>query len=246
MTLPTTPVPWVWLFLAKMDPGQRGANLRWTATATGSPSNCRPVRLYFVELRQGTLRDPYLHGVRDADGAFVAQTAGGDGRHWNLTFEPLTTGVYYIDIGGGEFTVGTYGVKVAADDFVADASTSGVVVFNGNGVGTADGKIQVSVDRDWFAVELQAGRSYHFLVGAGTLAIPHLHGLRTADGVFVAKVTGGLGDELTLRSSPGSITSTSAVPAGGQRAHTPYGSGRPWTSEAITPAMMSTRAAGCA
>ena len=66
-----------------------------------------------------------------------------------------------------------------------------------SGVGTADGTIQVRVDRDWIAVELQAGRSYHFLVGAGTLAIPHLHGLRTADGVFVARSPGGWGMNYT-------------------------------------------------
>ena len=91
--------------------------------------------------------------------------------------------------------MGTYGVKVAADDFVADASTSGVVVFDGNGVGTVDGKIQVRVDRDWIAVELQAGRSYYFEVSSGTLARPHLHGLRTADGVFVARSPGGWGKD---------------------------------------------------
>ena len=180
--------------------GQNGSGSAWGELALDGDRDWFAVELqagtsYFVELRQGTLRDPYLHGVRDADGAFVAQTAGGDGRHWNLTFEPLSTGVYYIDIGGGEFTVGTYGVKVAADDFVANAGTSGVVVLDGSGVGTADGTIQVRVDRDWFAVELQAGRSYYFEVSADWLPGKPLHGLRTADGVFVARSPGGWGKD---------------------------------------------------
>ena len=234
--------------------GPDGSGSAWGELAVDGDRDWFAVELqagtsYFVELRQGTLRDPYLHGVRGADGAFVAQTAGGYGRHWNLTFEPLTTGVYYIDIGGGEFTVGTYGVKVAADDFVANAGTSGVVVLDGSGVGTADGTIQVRVDRDWFAVELQAGRSYYFEVSADGCPV-------SPSTVFAPRTVSswqghrGAGERSIMRTtprlSPGSITSTSAVPAWRQRAHTPYGSARPWTSEAITPAMMSTRAAGCA
>ena len=70
-----------------------------------------------------------------------------------------------------------------ADDFSADTSTSGQVAVGG----TASGNIETAGDRDWFAVELVAGRTYTFdLRGSptadGTLSDPFLYGIHDADG----------------------------------------------------------------
>ena len=69
------------------------------------------------------------------------------------------------------------------EDFSADTSTGGRVAVGGS----ATGKIGSSGDRDWFAVELVAGRTYTIdLKGDdtddGELTDPYLRGIHNADG----------------------------------------------------------------
>ena len=76
------------------------------------------------------------------------------------------------------------------EDFSAEPSTSGRVAVGD----TATGRIGSSGDRDWFAVELVAGRTYVIdLRGSptddGTLSDPYLRGIYDADGNRISNTT---------------------------------------------------------
>ena len=78
----------------------------------------------------------------------------------------------------------------AGEDFSAGASTSGRVAVGD----TATGNIGSNGDRDWFAVELVAGRTYVIdLRGSptddGTLSDPYLGGIHDSDGNLIARTT---------------------------------------------------------
>ncbi len=83
-------------------------------------------------------------------------------------------------------------------------------------------EIEVSHDRDWFAVELVAGREYRIdlegvRTGAGTLPNAYLHGIRNADGVLIDGTTddnSGIGVNSRVTFTPES-TGTYYVVAGG-------------------------------
>ena len=77
-----------------------------------------------------------------------------------------------------------------SDDYAADTSTTGSVAVGG----TATGEIGSSGDRDWFAVDLVAGRSYVIDLrgrptGDGTLRDPYLRGIHDADGNLISGTT---------------------------------------------------------
>ena len=145
----------------------------------------------------GTLYDPYLHGVHDANGDLIAGTTnnngGPGGLNSQMRFTAAEDGAYYVAAGGNANRDGTYRLSVVdvtdgyPDDFEAGTGTSGVVEVDGS----ATGEIEEAGDRDWFAVNLEAGKKYMIdLEGrhtrAGTLTNPYLHGLRDADGVYIA------------------------------------------------------------
>ena len=102
--------------------------------------------------------------------------------------------------GDGE---GTYKLSVAdvtdtfGDDYSATTgSTSGAVEVGGS----ATGEIESRGDRDWFAVMLEAGRTYQIDLegsptGNGTLRDPYLRGIYDADGNFIAGTTDDDGGE---------------------------------------------------
>ena len=82
---------------------------------------------YVIDLRgrptgDGTLRDPYLRGIHDADGNLISGTAnddGGQGYNSRLTFTASESGTYYIAAGAYSSRQGTYELEVtdtAADD----------------------------------------------------------------------------------------------------------------------------------
>ena len=131
----------------------------------------------------GSLHDPYLHGIYDADGALIDGTSNNDsgvGRNSRLHFTPTESGTYYVAAGANGDGKGTYVLTVAegSDDYSDDSDTTGVV-----GVGSpAVGRIENPGDRDWFAVELVAGRGYRiYLEGTkekyGVTPDPYLHGV---------------------------------------------------------------------
>ena len=154
----------------------------------------------------GTLKFPYLYGVHDADGVLIAGTThhgGGTGCNSQVYFTAEDAGTYYVAAGSHRADEGTYKLSVVEladgipDDFAAETGTSGAVTVGGS----ARGEIEVRGDRDWFAVELDAGKKYMIdlegsSTGAGTLLDPYLRGVHDTDGNFIAGTTdnhGGVG-----------------------------------------------------
>ena len=186
-------------------------------------------RTYTIDLRgrptdDGTLSDPYLRGIHDADGTLVPGTTNDDwGGTYNsrVTFTATETGTYYIAAGAFSNRQGTYEVEVtdhspappsapapeppatllqqtapltlpepAGADLAADPSSTGRVAVGE----TATGNIESAGDRDWFAVELVAGRTYTIdLRGRptadGTLSDPYLRGIHDAQGNLLSGTT---------------------------------------------------------
>ena len=144
---------------------------------------------------KGTLRDPYLRGVHDADGALIAGTTNDDGVNPNsqVFFTAGEDGTYYVAAGASANGLGTYTLsvtEVSDDDHAAGTGTSGTVAVGGS----ATGAIETPVDRDWFAVTLEAGKWYRidlegWPTGKGTLVDPYLRGIHDADGALIAGTT---------------------------------------------------------
>ena len=143
----------------------------------------------------GTLRDPYLHGVHDANGNRISGTTnddGGAGDNSRVFFTAPASTTYYVAAGGNGQSQGTYtlSVRELPDDFVAGTGTTGTVMVGG----TATGKVEFFGDTDWFAVALAAGTTYRIELegsetGAGTLPFPHLHGVHDGDGNLIDGTT---------------------------------------------------------
>ena len=200
-----------------------------TATGAISPAEDRDWfavelaagRTYTVDLKgnptgDGTLGDPKLRGIHDAEGNLIAGTTnddGGEGYNSRLTFTASESGTHYIAAGAYVDDQGTYEVAVtdvtpsaADDDLPADSTTTGVVEVGG----TVTGEWQSlpnsrGGDVDWFAVEFEEGKTYRIdLEGSsngGTRPNPYLAGVYDADGVRLHRSTdddGGAGVDSRL------------------------------------------------
>ena len=188
------------------------ANKTYRIDLEGTPTNA------------GTLSDPYLYGIYDAQGDLISGTSDDDGgAGWNsrLVFEPASAGTYYIAAGAYNNGTGTYRVsvtEVATDDHAAGITTTATVAVGGS----ATGEIERGGDRDWFAVTLEAGTFYRIdLEGAptnaGTLGDPYLYGLYDASGNRIAGTSdgnGGSGRNSRLEFEPSSA-GTYYIAAGG-------------------------------
>ena len=163
-------------------------------------------RTYVIDLEgsqtgNGTLTDPYLHGVYDADGRRLSGTEnddGGAGYNSRVFFTPSDAGIYYVAAGAYGSRTGTYTLSVSAvqDDHLAGTGTTGTVAVGG----TATGEIETPRDHDWFAVELVAGATYVIDLegvdsGGGTLDSTVLRGVYDAGGQFIAGTRTGRGGE---------------------------------------------------
>ena len=98
---------------------------------------------------------------------------GGEGRDAVGVLTPEATGTYFV-VARGDGT-GTYrlSLRTYEDDQLDNASSKGVVEVGG----TVTGQIEEPGDEDWFAMDLEAGKSYRVdLAGAssggGTLGNP--------------------------------------------------------------------------
>ena len=147
----------------------------------------------------GTLRDTFLCGIYDANGELIDGTTNYDygvNRHSQAYFRPDEDATYYVSAGGGygKDVTGTYTLTVteisddSADDYAADATTTGTVVVDGSATGNIDPPGDGDpADRDWFAVTLEAGTLYRIdlegsSTGGGTLRNPYLRGIYDAAG----------------------------------------------------------------
>ena len=117
-------------------------------------------------------------------------------RNAQLYFKPTTAGTYYVAAAALSDSTGTYtlGVAETAEDVAADTSTTATVAVGG----TATGEIESPDDRDWFAVTLEAGKTYRFdLEGdpirynpqGPTLWDPYLWGLHDSTGALIEGTT---------------------------------------------------------
>ena len=140
----------------------------------------------------GTLADPFLRGIHDADGTLIDGTENDDREPSDVdsraSFAPSADGTYYVSAGAYHGDTGTYRVSVTeiVDDYADDTTTTGTVSVGGS----ATGDVQFADDRDWFAVILKAGKTYQIdLEGAGTgdntLRNPYLRGVHDADGTLI-------------------------------------------------------------
>ena len=139
----------------------------------------------------GTLQDPYIRGIHDADGRLISDTtdySSGPNANSEVLFTPNADGTYHIAAGSfitgqRDQDVGTYTLQVSIDDFRTDTGTTGTVAVGGS----VTGEIEAQADQDWFAVTLEAGKTYQIdmegsATDAGTLANPYLRYIRDADG----------------------------------------------------------------
>ena len=147
----------------------------------------------------GTLIDPYLRRLKDADGNNLPGTSNdnaNDMLNSQLLFTPEQSGSYYIQIKSavreGYAATGTYTVSVKLEGAAEEAQTDWVaadpstIVFLGVG-GEVEETIDYFADEDWFKVVLTAGTKYAIMVVGGladdslTLEIPWLFGLFDAE-----------------------------------------------------------------
>ena len=182
-------------------------------------------KTYRVDLKgastgNGTLAHPTVNGIFDAGGSRI-EGAGTGSRVWFTAADTATHYVAASDLGD---RTGTYTLSVACvDDFTGDTGTAGRVAVDGS----ATGEIDTAGDRDWFAVELYAGKTYRIdlkgvSTGDGTLTNPALYGIYDADGILVdgtADNDGGEGEN-SLVSFRAAETATYYVAAGGFDIHT--------------------------
>jgi serralysin len=161
-------------------------------------------RNYLFDLKglptgSGTLRDPYLRGIYDDNGTLIPGTTannGGVSFNSRLDFTVEDAGTYYVSAGSIHHQNnedGTYRLSATditdgvPDDYTDGTGTAGRVEVGGS----ATGEIEFLNDRDWFAVTLEAGRTYRFDMNgseadAGTLYSPFLRGIHDSNGNLIA------------------------------------------------------------
>ena len=157
-------------------------------------------------LDRGTLTLPALYGIHDAEGNMLPDSSAYSKTGWvEVALKSLVApsdGRYHVNVGGSGRT-GTYRVKIenlSARDQTEDVNTNGHIVVGGY----VQGEVDFSGDKDWFAVDLQAGHAYEFdLRGGegghdgsqGNLSYPQLHGIYDSDGELIPDTGGSMGED---------------------------------------------------
>jgi hypothetical protein len=128
---------------------------------------------YRFRLEGNGLADPYLVLYDNAGTECTHDDDRGGLRNAQIDYVAPASGTFFLAASGAGDGVGPYTVSAQvapADDFTADATTTGQVLVGG----TARGLIETKADRDWFAVFLTAGATYQFDLTHGTLPDPKL------------------------------------------------------------------------
>ncbi|MGB1208106.1 MAG: hypothetical protein ACPG7W_02780, partial [Paracoccaceae bacterium] len=162
------------------------------------------VDLMGVDGGGGTLLDPALVSMYNAQGTLIADTTnnnGGTGSDARKYFTAPETGKYYIAAEAKSDGIGTYSVLVES---LTSGSGGGVSADIGNTIATSQrllegesqfSRIDTATDEDWFAVSLVAGERYRFDMrgadsSAGTLSDPFVMSLADSSGAAIAASTG--------------------------------------------------------
>ena len=158
-----------------------------------------------AETNQGTLFDPYLSGVYDANGNLISGTTddnGGQGFNSRLDFTPDTSGTYFIGLQTTSpyLPGGTYRVRVTEfddyvvevhipdDDYADNTTTEGSVSVGGSAVGNYQ---QASPnDVDWFRVTFDEDTTYRIEIKGswtdhGTLRDTRIAGIYDSNGNLI-------------------------------------------------------------
>ncbi len=137
---------------------------------------------YEFRLNGQSLADPYLR-IYDNSERLVGLNDDSNGSlDSQVTFTAPSTGTYYLEAGAyadfytGSYTLSTY----LADDYASDQTTDGVVAMGDS----VSGELEQISDRDWFAIDLEAGATYNFFLEGEELSDPYLR-LYDEDGNFI-------------------------------------------------------------
>ena len=152
-------------------------DIDWFAVTLDAGTTYR-IDLKGQDTGSGTLYVTYLKGMYDANGNLIPGTRGSyvdddqgnasdkPGYNTRTKFRPTRDGTYYVSARGADEYTGTYTVSVKfittdnPDDFPAGTDTTGTLDVGGSTTGVID----LQSDQDWFAVVLEAGRTYRFNV----------------------------------------------------------------------------------
>lgn len=182
-----------------------------------------------VDTGQGTLPDPVLLGVYDADGALLGleytgdggtrNDDGGEGRNSRLEFSIERVGHHYLAI-GGKGARGSYRVTAIelVGDIAADTNTTGFMYSFSRTYGNVD----TPGDVDWYEVRFYNTWFRIDLVGvaspSGQLEDPYLVGIYDGHGVLIPGTSnddGGAGTNSRLYFKPTAFTGYYFVAVGG-------------------------------
>ena len=157
---------------------------------------------------EGSIKLTLFRPDSEPDGTLGPTYINGDGEsveipHWNSReLIAWSDDPYFVQVTGEGRNTGTYTLSVSehswGDDLAADTTTTGSVEFyrypSGNVRGQTVGIVESAGDEDWFAVELEAGRTYNIILRGrptydGTLTNPYLDGVHDANGNFIANTS---------------------------------------------------------
>ena len=110
-----------------------------------------------VDTSAGTLADPYLYGIYDAEGTLIAQSGNDDsgiGYNSRVTFSPDQSGTYYIAVAGAfSDELGTYTLSVTENEETGSASDSLSQILASGGTEAEEGNIRLPLfSEGWDAI----------------------------------------------------------------------------------------------
>jgi Ca2+-binding RTX toxin-like protein len=155
------------------------------------------------------LADPYLQLYSSSAELLASDDDSGGLNNSQIIFTALNSGTYYLGAmdfgaGTGRYVLTAKTFQNVSDDFTDSTNTTGIITIGSQ----TTGNIEVSTDKDWFKVALNAGVTYRFELlgfdaGGGTLGSssgqqPYLS-LYDANGVYIrATANGGTGGDPLL------------------------------------------------
>ena len=154
-----------------------------------------------ADSNSGTLEEPYLRGIYDAAGNLIAGTSREPeylhthGRMFEdnqIIHTAGSSSAHYVAADGYSWHTGTYRLEVTdvsadyPEEIESELGTTGTIAVGDS----VQSQVDFAFDRDWFAVTLEAGKTYRFDItdsenGGGTLLDPYLYGIHDAAGNLI-------------------------------------------------------------